>query len=99
MKRIINYTKNNNKYIFQEEGTLNKIEIDVNEKKLSGKDLYENFFVNYRSEDIYDLIDNTTEEQKNDDKLCSQVFNKVKELFSNIEGGLKNPEDVKKTDE
>lgn len=99
MKRIINYTRNGNTYIFQEEGTSNKIEIDVNEKKLSGKDLYENFFINYKSEDTYDLIDKTSEEDKNNDKLCIQVFNKVKELFSNIEDGLKNPSELKKTDE
>ncbi len=90
MKRIINYTKNKGVYVFQEEGTHNKIKIDINEKKLLGKELYENFFANYNVEDTYAFIDKTTEKQKIDDKFCEQIFNKIKELFLNIETELKD---------
>ena len=60
MKRIINYTRNRNTYIFQEEGTSNKIEIDVNEKKLSGKDLYENF---ESARKVFDRADSVLEKR------------------------------------
>lgn len=89
MKRIINFTKAENKYIFKEENKDNKIEIEEDEKTLNGLELYNQFFNVYSVEDSFEIVDCTTEEDKKDDKICYPIYKKVSELFSSIEEAMK----------
>lgn len=88
MKRIINFTKENNKYIFKESGD-KKLEIDVEDKILNGLDLYNSFFKEYNVDDTFELVDGTSIEDKKEDKMCISIFNKIKELFEEINKSLK----------
>lgn len=88
MKRIIEFYKDENNYIFKENQE-KKIEISVTEKILNGLDLYNNFFKEFSLEDSFELVDKTNEDVKKNDKVCIAIFTKVKELFSNIEKSLK----------
>ncbi|HIR59286.1 MAG TPA: hypothetical protein IAB38_04475 [Candidatus Onthousia excrementipullorum] len=88
MKRIIEFYKDNNDYIFKEND--NKIfKINIVEKILNGLDLYNIFFNDYNINDTFEIIDKTNDNDKKDDKMCIAIFNKVKELFTNIENTLK----------
>lgn len=89
MKRIINFTKEGNKYIFKEVNKDNKIEIDEEEKTLSGLELYNQFFNVYSVEDSFEIVDCTTEADKKDDKICYPIYKKVSELFASIEDTMK----------
>lgn len=89
MKRIINFTKEDNKYVFKEVDKFNKIEINENEKTLNGLDLYTQFFYDYSIEDSFEIIDCSTVEDKKDDKICYAIYKKVSELFSSIEDTMK----------
>lgn len=90
MIRTISFFKNSedNKYIFME-GEDKKLEIDVENKILNGLELYNNFFKEYSIEDAFELIDNTNDDDKKTDKMCIAIFNKVKELFEEIDKSLK----------
>lgn len=90
MIRTISFSKNSedNKYIFMESEN-KKIEIDVENKILNGLELYNNFFKEYNIEDTFDLIDKTNDDDKKTDKMCNAIFNKVKELFEEIDKSLK----------
>lgn len=88
MKRIINFKKDKNKnYIFEEQRTKNKLTIDSNNKKLSGKDLYYAFFNDnkFNKDDSFELI-NKLKTQNSTDK---HIFEKMKDLFKEIEKQLK----------
>ena len=89
MKRIIEFYKENNNYIFEEKNG-KKIEIDAKEKILNGLELYNVFFKDYSIEDTFDIVDKTTDDIKKDDKMCLAIYIKVKELFKNIENTLKS---------
>lgn len=89
MERIINFIKEDNKYVFQEMDKENKIEIDEVEKTLKGLDLYNQFFKDYSIEDSYVLNDCTTEEDKANDKICLAIYKKISELFASIEESMK----------
>lgn len=89
MKRIINFKKEDNKYIFKEVDRDNIIEIDENEKTLSGLDLYTQFFNDYSIEDYFEIVDCSTDEDKKEDKICYAIYKKVSELFSSIEDTMK----------
>lgn len=89
MKRIINFTKEENQYIFKEENKDNKIEIEEDEKTLNGLELYNQFFNVYSVENSFEIVDCTTEEDKKDDKICYPIYKKVIELFSSIEEAMK----------
>lgn len=89
MERIINFIKEDNKYVFQEKDKENKIEIDEVEKTLKGLDLYNQFFKDYSIEDSYILNDCTTEEDKGNDKICLAILKKISELFASIEESMK----------
>lgn len=88
MKRTINFTKENNKYIFKENDA-KKLEIDVEDKILNGLDLYNSFFEEYSISDTFELVDETSGEDKKADKMCISIFNKIKELFEEIDKSLK----------
>lgn len=89
MKRIIEFYKENNNYIFEEKNG-KKIEIDAKEKILNGLELYNVFFKDYSIEDTFDIVDKTTDDIKKNDKMCLAIYIKVKELFKNIEDTLKS---------
>lgn len=89
MKRIINFKKEDNKYVFKEVDKNNKIEIDENEKTLSGLELYTEFFNDYSIEDSFEIVDCSTDEDKKDDKICYAIYKKVSELFLSIEDTMK----------
>ncbi len=89
MKRIIEFYKENNNYIFEEKNG-KKIEIDAKEKILNGLELYNVFFKDYSIEDTFDIVDKTTDDIKKNDKMCLAIYIKVKELFKNIEYTLKS---------
>lgn len=89
MKRTIEFYKDNNNYIFKEKND-KKIEIDAKEKILNGLELYNVFFKDYSIEDTFDIVDKTTYDIKKNDKMCSAIYIKVKELFKNIEDTLKS---------
>lgn len=89
MERIINFIKEDNKYVFQEMNKENKIEIDEVDKTLKGLDLYNQFFKDYSIEDSYVLNDCTKEDDKANDKICSAIYKKISELFASIEESMK----------
>ena len=88
MKRIINFYKDDNNYIFKEKDD-KELVISISEKILNGLDLYNAFFKDYTINDSFEVIDKTSEDEKKNDKMCNAIFIKVKELFSNIEDSLK----------
>lgn len=88
MKRIINFTKEKDKYVFKEKNCNNKIEIDEIEKTLNGLELYNQFFNEYSIGDSFEIVDCSTEDDKKNDKLCYPIYMKVKELFNSINENL-----------
>ena len=88
MKRTINSYKDDSNYIFKESDE-KLIEISITEKILNGLDLYNIFFKDYNIEDSFEIVDKTSDDDKKNDKMCSAIYTKVKELFSNIENSLK----------
>ncbi len=88
MKRTIEFYKDDNNYVFKENGET-KFEISITEKILNGLDLYNSFFKEYKITDSFDLIDKTSDDDKKNDKFCFAIFKKVKELFLEIDKSLK----------
>ena len=89
MKRIINFTKEGNKYIFKEKDKDNKIEINEVEKTLMGLELYNQFFNEYSIDDSFDIVDCSTADDKKVDKICLPIYKKISELFASIENTMK----------
>lgn len=89
MKRIINFIKKDNKYIFKEVDKDNKIVIDEKEKMLNGLELYTQFFNEYSINDSFEIVDCTTADDKKEDKICYPIYEKVSELFSSIDESMK----------
>ena len=76
-------------YIFQEDN-INIFKINVKEKILNGNDFYKTFFQNYKPGDKFKLIDNTTEQEKSNDKMCKPIYEKMVELFTEVEKNINN---------
>lgn len=89
MKRIIKFTKKNGNYVFKEQDTEKKLLISEEEKKIMGTEIYELFFKDYSIDDEFEFTDESTDEDKKSDKLCNQVYIKIKELFDMIEKNIK----------
>ena len=87
MKRVINFLKDDKYYIFESEEK--KIKISIEDKILHGEDLYLQFFEDYDLSYYYELVDRTTSVDKENDKMCSHIFEEVKNLFENIENLIK----------
>ncbi len=91
MKRIIKFSIDPKKenYIFQEdniqEDNINIFKINVKDKILNGKDFYKIFFQNYNPDDKFEFIDNTSDQEKISDKMCKQIYEKMVELFTEVE--------------
>ena len=87
MKRTIKFYKDDKNYIFKESDN-NKIEISIGEKKLDGLKLYDAFFKEYNIKDSFEIIDETDDGQKKEDKMCEAIYDKMCELFEKIEKTL-----------
>jgi len=88
MKRIISFRIEEDEYIF-EENNERVLKINKDEKILNGNEIYTNFFKYFSKGDSFEFIDRTTTEEKIKDKLCQPIFEKVQELFKNVESKVK----------
>lgn len=88
MEKEINFSKSKseNKYIFKEKNKREKMEIDCTNLSLNGKTFYEVFFANgnFNKGDTFKLESKI----KNPSPIEKHIFEKIKELFNNIQNEL-----------